>query len=343
MNFNPDDIGIANGNYFGFPFTESESKLVLISAPWDVTVSYGEGTANGPRAIIEASTQVEVYDRHNPDGYRHGIATRETDEWIEKNSKKFRRRATRVIEHLEQGGDFEDDHIRELLDQINQAGEELNQRIHRTAQQIIADGRIPALVGGDHSTPLGLIRALGEHHKKIGILHIDAHCDLRKSYEGFTYSHASIMYNALQLPSVEKLVQVSIRDYSHDELQRAKSDPRIVQFDDHTLVEAAFEGLTWGEQCRQIVNCLPDKVYVSFDIDGLSPDNCPNTGTPVPGGMSYQQAVYLLAQIVNSGRSIIGFDLVEVSPCTDSDEQWNANIGARILYKLCNLTLPKYG
>lgn len=338
-NFNPDDTGIANGNYFGFPFTTDQSQLVLLSSPWDVTVSYGEGTASAPEAIIAASTQVEIYDPHAPNAWQKGIATIPCDPWIETTAQAMRQMATQVIEHAEIGGDPNDSHIQELLSQINQASTSLNERTYNAAREWLQKGKQVALIGGDHSTPLGLIRAVAEHHGKIGILHIDAHADLRVAYEGFEYSHASIMYNALKIEGVEKLVQVAIRDFSLDEKERAEADDRVVQMSDFDLKSRAFEGVSWCEQCHQIISHLPQNVHVSFDIDGLSPDNCPNTGTPVPGGLSYQEAIYLLVELTKSGRKIVGFDLTEVGVSPDEQQEWDANVGSRILYKLCNLTL----
>lgn len=339
--FNPDDTGVANGNYFGFPQSVEDSALVLLSAPWDVTVSYNEGTAAGPQAIIDASVQVEVYDPVNPSGWEKGIATAPVDEWIESMCGVMREKACRVIECIEQGDDpASDASISKLLDQVNEASYDLNNRIYDQSIDYINQGKIVGLVGGDHSTPLGLIRAVAEKHQSIGILHIDAHADMRDAYEGFTYSHASIMFNALKLKGVDKLVQVAIRDYCTAEKDLAKNDQRVVQFTDYELKSAEFEGENWSSQCNRIVSALPDNVHVSFDIDGLSPDNCPSTGTPVPGGLSYQQAIFLLCKVVESGRRIVGFDLTEVSPNPDnSEDQWDANVGARVLYKLCNLAL----
>lgn len=337
-NFNPDDTGVANGNYFGFPFTVEESRLVLLSVPWDVTVSYGEGTAAAPAAIIEASTQVEIYDRLNPGGWREGIATAPVDKWIEDTAPKMRRKASKVIAHIEKGGDPADRRIVSLTGEINDAGRMLGKRVYSSVKQILDSGKTAGLVGGDHSTPLGLIQALAEKEESIGILHIDAHADLRRAYEGFEYSHASIMYNALQIPGVVKLVQVALRDYSSVEADLAAGDRRVVQFDDYAIHSRIYGGTPWGTICEEIVGQLPAKVYISFDIDGLTSEYSPATGTPVPGGLSFNQAVYLLEQLAHSGRSIVGFDLCEVSPA-EGDHQWNANVGARILYKLCNLTL----
>ncbi len=337
--FNPDDVGIANGNYFGFPVPVDQAALVLLSAPWDVTVSYGAGAAGAPEAILAASTQVEVADYHHPEGWKAGIATLPADPWIAPASKKLRKRACRVIDHLEKGGSTADKKIAGHLAAVNDAGRHLNGLLRHQAAALLAAGKTVGLVGGDHSTPLGLMQAVAAHHREeFGILHVDAHADLRVAYEGFDYSHASIMHNALQIPGITRLVQVGIRDFSATEARRSAEDPRIVPFDDYRLARRAFEGASWEEQCREIIAHLPAAVYVSFDIDGLAPALCPGTGTPVPGGLSFHQAVYLLAQVVESGRRIIGFDLTEVSP-QPGDAEWNANVGARMLYKLCNLTL----
>lgn len=337
-NNNTDGIGVSNGNYFGLESTVEHSDLVILSAPWEVTVSYNAGTADGPRAIIEASTQVELRDSHYPRGWQRGIATLPPDEWIAPASEHLRTTAEEVIAHLESGGDQQYPCITPQIEQINRAGSQLNDIIRRQASELLAQGKLVALVGGDHSTPLGLIQAVAQHVGPMGILHIDAHADLRVAYEGFEYSHASIMHNALQISQIEKLVQVAIRDLCDTEADRAEHDPLIEQFTDEILAHGAFTGRTWDNQCREIVQHLPHNVYISFDIDGLSPELCPGTGTPVPGGLSFQQAVYLLAQVALSGRRIVGFDLNEVAPTPD-DNGWNANVGARILYKLCNLTL----
>jgi len=144
------------------------------------------------------------------------------------------------------------------------------------------------------------------------------------------------MFNALKLQQVQKLVQVGIRDLCQDEFNLVQADNRVVMFNDYELKAEAFNGKLWHQQCEAIVAQLPQKVYISFDIDGLQPELCPNTGTPVVGGLSFNQAHYLLRMVVKSGKQIIGFDLNEVSP---GDNDWDANVGARVLYKLCLLTL----
>ena len=336
--FDPDGVGVDNGNYFGLPFDVRSAELVLVSAPWDVTVSYGAGTVYGPDAIIEASTQLDFYDPLCPGVWRRGIATADVDYSLQELSQRLRSDAARVIEHLEGGGSPEDDYVARKIRRVNEGCAAMNANIRAQASRLLDQGKIVGMVGGDHSTPYGLIRALGERFDDFGILHIDAHRDLREAYEGFECSHASIMFNVLRdVTQVSRLVQVAVRDFCEREATLAERAPRVVSFDDLSLAEAGFCGRTWDEQCRRIVETLPERVYVSFDIDGLSPDNCPSTGTPVPGGLSFNRAVWLLDTLARSGRRIIGFDLVEVAPRTDT--RTDAIVGARMLWKLCGLTL----
>ncbi len=339
--YNPSDVGCNNGNYFGMPFTTEESALVLVSVPWGVTASYGGGQSYAPDAIIGASVQLDFYDPVSPDEWKKGIATVPIDYSLQDMDSLLRSDAKKVIKYLEEGGTlFEREMVPTRRARVNSGSAEMNCKVYEQTSAWLDRDKLVGLVGGDHSTPLGFIKALGERHNDMGILHIDAHADLREAYEGFRYSHASIMYNVLhEVESVSKIVQVGIRDYCDDEVELVRnSNGRVVQFDDWMLAAARFESTSWAEQCRRIVEELPEEVYVSFDIDGLSAELCPGTGTPVAGGLSFHQAVYLLDSVVRSGRKIVGFDLVEVAPRGEDDE-WDANVGARILYKLCGLIL----
>ena len=348
--FDPDGVGIRNGNYFGMPFTPEEAALVLVSVPWDVSSSYGGGASAAPDAIIEESSQLDFHDPWAPDEWRKGIATLPIDYSILERNSPLRDDARKIIDAQEAGHDPHDNFLlARKLEKINNASAELHSRVEELAAKWLECGKRVGLVGGDHSTPQGLIAAVAKHEGSIGILHLDAHCDLREKYEGFVHSHASIMFNVLAgVPGVEKLVQVGIRDFSRAESDYARSHPKIVLFTDAELAENRFEGETWASQCDRIVETLPQKVYVSFDVDFLSPDLCPGTGTPVPGGVSFDRATYLLRRVVDSGRRIVGFDLCEVAPgsaaCAadknrTSGASWDANVGARILFKLCGQTL----
>lgn len=312
---------------------------MLMSVPWDVTTSYREGTAGGPDAILDASLQVDLYDLHNPDGWRQGIGTLPVGDTLELRGKKLREEARRVIEHWESGGTAGES-VRRRIARVNEGSAKLNAEVYDEACRWLDAGKKVGLVGGDHSVPLGLIRAVAERNPGVGVLHVDAHADLRRAYEGFTYSHASIMYNVLnEAAGVSALVQVGVRDLCDDEARLAAADARVRLFDDYALSAAKFGGESWNAVCERIIACLPEKAYVSFDIDGLAPEYCPHTGTPVPGGLSFAEAVYLLDRLTASGREVVGFDLCEVAPDPAGDDDWDANVGARMLYKLCNFAL----
>ncbi len=335
MDFDPNNVGVKNGNFFGFPNDIDTSNVVLLSVPWDVTTSYRPGTSSGPKAILEASPQLDFFDFDIPDAWEMRIASLPEFIHIRKLNTKLRPKAEKIIAQLEKGIPLTKKHIK-YLETINSASKEVNRIIEEESINFLKKGKIVGIVGGDHSSPLGLLRALNQHLPSFGILHIDAHADLRVAYEGFEFSHASIMYNSIQLPAISHLVQVGIRDMSAAEIDFARNDERIKIVSDSEIKKQLFSGKTWQDISEQIINQLPENVYISFDIDGLSPEYCPNTGTPVPGGLSFDQVNYLLNALWHSSKQVVGFDLCEVAPGKNNDE-WDANVGARILFKLCLL------
>ena len=332
--FNPNLISISNGNYFALPYSIEQSRLILISVPWDVTSSYKDGSAKAPDNILEASEQVDLYDIDFGNIYEKGIGTLPFNDEILELNKTIRRSAEDVISFLANGGCITNPLISKKSKKVNESSDFVNKYVFDSVIEHINDDKLIGLIGGDHSTPYGLIKALSTKYKSFGILHIDAHADLRESFEGFTYSHASIMYNVINdIPEVSNLVQVGIRDFCDDEFEIIKSNKKIETFFDTVLNRRGFCGERWGEIVDEIISKLPDNVYISFDIDGLESSNCPNTGTPVPGGLSYQQAVYLITRLAKSDKKIIGFDVNEVGYSENSD--WDANVGSRLIYKLC--------
>lgn len=341
-NFDPNSVGLTSNNIFGLPFSEEEAELVLVPVPWEVTISYRDGTSRGPEHIFEASLQIDLYDPDTTDAWKKGIYMLEPDKTVRVKSDYKRQCAELIIAHLQDGGAVvENEYLADKLKEVNDGSTWLNNWVHMQTSVLLERGKKVGLVGGDHSTPLGFIKALSEKHEDFGILQIDAHADLRKAYEDFKYSHASIMYNVLQeVPQVSKLVQVGIRDYCDEELEMIQQNPdRINTWFDKDIKEQQYEGATWKSICTNIISQLPQKVYISFDIDGLDPKLCPNTGTPVPGGFELQEVFYLFKLLHESGKELIGFDLNEVSTGQHGNDGIDSIVGARALYKMCNFML----
>ncbi|MBS1651324.1 MAG: agmatinase family protein [Bacteroidetes bacterium] len=340
--FNPNGIGQLNDGMFGLPFTIDECETVLIPVPWEVTVSYSGGTANGPEAIFNASYQVDLYDPIVKNAWHLGIALDTIDNTIKEKSNALRTIAENYIAELANGADESSTKMLNTAKSITEGCEWLNAKVKTKCLTFLNTNKTLGLIGGDHSTPLGLMQALAEKYNSFAVLQIDAHADLRNAYEGFTYSHASIMYNALKINSISKLVQVGIRDYCEEELELINnSNGKIKTFFDRDIKYAQYNGDSWDRIVNRIINELPQNIYLSFDIDGLDPKLCPNTGTPVAGGFEVEQILFLLEKIVKSGRKIIAFDLNEVATADDND--WDANVAARLLYRICNLVAMSQG
>ncbi len=337
--FDENSAGNPNNNIFGLPFTEEEAELVILPVPWEVTVSYNAGTARAPDHIFTASLQVDLHDPEYTDVWKKGFFMRSPDKKILFKNDYLRKEAELYINYISQGESLADNKfMTKSLKEINQGCVFLNEWVYGQTSALLKQGKKVALLGGDHSTPFGFFKAIGDHVGDFGILQIDAHCDLRKAYEGFTYSHASVMYNALeQIPQLTKLVQVGIRDYCEEECRHIRErQHRLAVYFDRDIKYRLYAGEHWKQIVDEIVSALPQQVYISFDIDGLDPKLCPHTGTPVPGGLELEQTYYLFRRLHDSGRRIVGFDLNEVGV---SQNEWDENVGARLLFKLCSLLL----
>lgn len=335
--FDPNAPASADG-IFGLPHTPEDSRIVLIPVPWEATVSYGSGTGDGPSAILRASAQVDLLDRDTGKPYESGIAMLPISETVRAWSEEAKSLVATIIE---KGWTKDDPELAVNLERVNDLGRLLNGWVANETRAWLQCEKIVGIVGGDHSVPLGAITAIADKYPGLGILHIDAHADLRVAYEGFTFSHASIMDNVMrEVPAVSKLVQVGVRDYCEQEDDAIQdSAGRIKTFFESDVRRELFDGGTWRRICNRIVAELPEVNYVSFDIDGLDPTLCPNTGTPVPGGLSFAEMVALLRTLVESGRTIVGFDLVEVAPDPTGVSEWDGNVAARALYKLIGFAL----
>jgi len=309
---------------FGLESDFENSRLVLLPVPFEATTSYGVGTVDGPQNILEASMQVDLYHDVFPNAWEQGI-------FMPRESVEVREWNNQARVWVDKDRDAE---TKTHLAAVNEITEKLNQWVYQETKKNLAAGKIAGLVGGDHATPFGAIRAHLEKYPAMSVLHFDAHFDLRNAYEGFTDSHASIMFNVATKLPLKKLVQIGLRDFCKEEIEFSKSNPRLVAFTDREIFSRKAKGHTWHAITQDVLKTLSDEVYVSFDIDGLDPAYCPHTGTPVPGGLSFQESIYILRSLVESGKKIVGFDLVEVG-----NQEYDGVVGARLLYELACLSL----
>ncbi|RLB57150.1 MAG: arginase [Deltaproteobacteria bacterium] len=334
----PSDAGI-----FGRNISPEQAAVVLVPVPFDGTASYRPGAADGPRAMLRASHQIDLFDLETGSPWEAGIAMLEESEVVRAACRTAREAAGRARQASEDGADAEQEVHQESVDE---ACRRVNDYVGNTVDEWLARGKLVGTLGGDHGSVFAAIAAHAGRYPGMGILHIDAHADLRPAYEGFTWSHASVMHNVLQRAAdVSRIVQVGVRDFSEQEYRVIEgSGGRVRTHFWPDLGRERLRGTPFSEQAARVVADLPDDVYVSFDIDGLSPELCPHTGTPVPGGLSFDEAVHLIREVAESGRRIVGFDLVEVAPnpsgdAGDESDEWDANVGMRILYKLIGWAL----
>ena len=343
MSFDPNAPAQPGSGVFGLPHSESEALVVLVPVPWEATTSYGGGASDGPRAIREASAQVDLYDLDVEKPYEAGIHMLDEAEAIIAANGKGKALAAKIIEA---GGAGDDPELGKALAKVNELSDVVNTWVKRETARLLDAKKIVGIVGGDHSVPFGALEAVASKVPSFGVLHFDAHSDTRRAYEGFVHSHASIMFNVLErIPQVTKLVQVGIRDVCEQEVDYCKSQgARVRMFADRELVQRRHRGEPFAETAKAIVAELPNHVWVSFDIDGLDPRFCPHTGTPVMGGLDPAEVIAILRELARSGKRIVGFDLNEVAPNQHDDtDEWDGNVGARMLYKMIGFTLASWG
>jgi len=330
----PSQVAIKNHQLFGLDVRLEEAKIVAIGIPWDVTTSYRPGTVNGPSAILDASYQLDLVSPILPNAWQLPLHTVSSPEAWAQESRQLRLLSQRIISALENGVDLSaESTLLKDLETINLACSKLTESTSAIVRSHLDAGRKVLCLGGDHATSLGPIKAYASKYSDLSILHFDAHADLRKAYEGFHESHASIMFNVMETLSIESLVQIGIRDVSPSEIAYSESNPKIYTHFDWVLKSQLSTGQPWDTLAEQLIKPLSSNVYISFDIDGLDPKLCPNTGTPVPGGLELWQVQILIEKVLKSGRKIVGADLVEVAPGPSGD-QWDGNVGARCVFML---------
>ncbi len=321
-----------SGGIFGLPTTPEESRVVVVPVPFEATVSYGDGTANGPAAVLAASRQVDLFDRRTGRPYEGGIAMLDLADAQCVRDWSDAARAS--------AGPGTDPALPERRARVDELCERMNDWTLARVAENLDGGKLVFTLGGDHSVAFGAVAAHAARHPGMGVLHVDAHHDLRPAYEGFLWSHASVIGNVLErLPQVACVAQIGIRDFSEEEaLRAADAGDRVRVHYDADVKARQCDGEPFARIADEIVDVLPSDVYLTFDVDGLDPTLCPGTGTPVPGGLAWHEVLALLRALVRSGRRIVGGDLVEVAP-QDGDRGWNANVGARLLYAMIGSAL----
>lgn len=290
---------------FGRRSSREEAALTLIAVPWEGGISFRSGTMNAPELIRRVSAQIDYYRSEYPLLEHLGIYWQRPPVPFPTTGDKDAAYEAAVLPYVE-----------------------------AQVQAALAAHKSFGVIGGDHTVPLGAHYAL-QSTQPYGVLHLDAHADLRASYEGMRYSHATILHHISRLRNVERIVAVGIRDWAQEEAEYARTlYPRLVIYEMRRLAQAYLRGRPFIETVSEIVSLLPERVYISVDMDALDTGYVPNTGTPVPGGLRYEELFFLLEAIPRSGRTIIGFDV-----CETGGAELDAIVAAHLIYRLCGLVL----
>ena len=269
----------------------SGAQAVVLPVPYDFTTTYQGGTRQGPDAILAASRNMELWDEEIGAIYKSGI------------------------------------HTLPALEPAAEGPAAMVDRVERAVEWILDQGKVPAILGGEHSITTGSVRAAARKHRGLSVLQIDAHADMRDEYLGTPYSHACVMRRVREIVPA---ASVGIRSLSEEEAGTLERNPQPIwsvrQF-------RALKG-RWDP----ILSALTDHVFVTFDLDGLDPSVLPATGTPEPGGLDWYEAVDLLRAVSERSR-IVGFDVVELSPL--AGHVASDFLAARLVYRLIGLALAR--
>ena len=180
---------------------------------------------------------------------------------------------------------------------------------------LLEQNKLVGILGGEQSVALGLIQALNDRYDDFGVLHVDAHADLKVEYLGFEQSHASIMRNVLNTcANMSRLIQVGVRELSEVEFEFSKEEDRVSTYFDWAIKKDILNGKSWLEIIREIIDEMPKNIYISFDIDGLKPYLCPNTGMPADGGFELNEIQLLFSEIISAGKNIMDLTCVKFVP-----------------------------
>lgn len=277
-----------------------QSKIVILSVPYEHTTSYGGGAAKGPLGILKASAFVEFYDDEFDRElcFEIGIAT------------------TKPIK------------FKKLVDK------DALDLIKKKVTKLLNKGKFVVTTGGEHTISTAPIAAHFEKYPNMSILHFDAHSDLRESYMGNPYSHASFMKRVCEFFPPDKVIQVGIRAQCIEESVFIKEN-KVNTF----YASAIRRGLHGKEWQKKVASLLGDEVYITFDVDYFDPSIMPSTGTPEPEGFLYSETLGIFREMLKQGKKIIGFDVVELAPVKGVNHP--DLTASRLIYKLLNFAFYK--
>lgn len=272
------------------------ARIAIVQAPYEHTVSYGGGTKSGPKAIIDASAYVEFYDDETDRElcFDVGIAT----------DKPIAFGTATDATALE--------------------------KIRKRVAELLQMKKFVVTLGGEHTISAAPIAAHLEHYPKMSVLQFDAHSDLRESYQGSPYSHASVMARVAEMMPPKRITQVGIRALCREERAFIRENKVNTFF--ASALHKGDHGKHWA---KKVVATLGKDVYITFDVDALDPSIMPSTGTPEPDGLTYHEAIEVVREVVRSGRRIVGMDVVELAPVAKTPHPDLTT--ARLLYKMLNL------
>jgi agmatinase len=258
------------------------AKIVLLPVPFDGTSTWQKGADKGPKAFLDASENMELYDiETNTEVYKEGVYL-----------------APEITE--------------------NSSAEALAHKVHEETKKYINKNKFVTVVGGEHSISIGTIRAFNECFNNLTVLHIDAHADLRKEYNGSQYNHACAVYEA---NTTTNLIQVGIRSMDISEKRNMNLD-KVFFAHDMSVNE------DWIED---VIDQLTENVFITFDLDALDPSIMPSTGTPEPGGLFYYETLEFLKSVFEQ-RNVVGFDMVEL--CPNENDKSSDYLAAKLFYKM---------
>ncbi|MBT3424691.1 MAG: hypothetical protein HOD63_13800 [Bacteroidetes bacterium] len=339
IEFDVNKAGPRADGIFALPFDLDESDAVIIPIPWDIS-SPNDGAANAPEAILEASKSLSLFQEKLEDAWKNGIFMHNIPLKWKESSYKLRKIRNRIERQFRKK--LSEAKRAELITDcknINLTSKLLNDWVEHISGEYLKSHKLVGLLGGDQAISSGFITALSRNYDNIGILHLDAYPNLYRSYEGLDYSDFSSMYHALKLNQVKKLVLAGCREVTYEEKEVIDKNYQIIKYySDKYIKEKQFKGTTFKMLISEIISPLPKNVYISFDASVLQPHLMPQVGFPQPSGFSYEEISFLISELMQSGKRIIGFDLCGIRPKKEN-ENWDAQLGAQLLLELTSLMI----